>query len=201
MRPWRCNRQVSFGSRHWPTRSTSARHRIRHGIRHTLMARMAGPCATRSTAGSATCCGSSVAWNVVLPGHGLAGKVAAGFKRKLSSGSVVMTEYAGPGTVGVAGDHPGCCRVPATLSAVTVCAASSISSAEAMRSSGTSSSFTASVFSSAVGNQQWPSPMASVSANAIPARTWIIAVFSMPSRSAIRSAVRKPMPLMSRASR
>ena len=49
--------------------------------------------------------------------------------------------------------------MPATLSAVTVCAASSISSAEAMRSSGTSSSFTASVFSSAVGNPQWPSPM------------------------------------------
>ena len=35
--------------------------------------------------------------------------------------------------------------------------------------------------------------MASVSANEIPARTRIIAVF-MPSRSAIRSAVRKPMP-------
>ena len=53
MRPWRvavgvllnseasteairsCTPQGEFGARHWPTRSTSARHRIRHGIRHT----------------------------------------------------------------------------------------------------------------------------------------------------------------------
>ena len=91
--------------------------------------------------------------------------------------------------------------MPATLSAVTVCSASSCSSAEAMSSSGTVSSFTASVVSSEAGKPQWPSPMASVSANEIPARTRIIAVFSMPSRSAIRSAVRKPMPRMSRASR
>ena len=55
-----------------------------------------------------------------------------------------------------------------------------------MSSSGTASSFTASVVSSAAGKPQWPSPMASVSANEIPARTRIIAVFSMPSRSAIR---------------
>ena len=30
-----CTPQGEFGVRHWPTRSTSARHRIRHGIRHT----------------------------------------------------------------------------------------------------------------------------------------------------------------------
>ena len=34
MRPWWCNWQGAFGARHWHTRSTSARHRIRHGIRH-----------------------------------------------------------------------------------------------------------------------------------------------------------------------
>ena len=28
--------RVSFGARHWHTRSTSARHRIRHGIRHAV---------------------------------------------------------------------------------------------------------------------------------------------------------------------
>ena len=46
----------------------------------------------------------------MLPGQGLAGKVAAGFKRKISGGSVVMTEYAGPDTVGFAGDAPGTIR-------------------------------------------------------------------------------------------
>ncbi len=35
----------------------------------------------------------------------------------------------------------------------------------------------------------------------MPARTRIIAVFSMPSRAAMASAVLKPMPRMSRASR
>ena len=30
-----CTPPGAFGARHWPTRSTSARHRIRHGIRHT----------------------------------------------------------------------------------------------------------------------------------------------------------------------
>ena len=30
-----CTPPGEFGARHWPTRLTSARHRIRHGIRHT----------------------------------------------------------------------------------------------------------------------------------------------------------------------
>jgi hypothetical protein len=45
------------------------------------------------------------------------------------------------------------------------------------------------------------SSMASASAKEMPARTRIIAVRSMPSLDAIWSAVRKPMPRMSRASR
>ena len=36
-------------------------------------------------------------WDVTLPGRGFAGKVAAGFKRKMSGGAVVMTTCAGPG--------------------------------------------------------------------------------------------------------
>ena len=35
-----------------------------------------------------------VTWNVVLPGHGFAGKLAAGIKRKIGGASVVLTEYA-----------------------------------------------------------------------------------------------------------
>ena len=38
-----CNPQGTFGARHWHTRLTYARHRIRHGIRHT-----AGACWTGS---------------------------------------------------------------------------------------------------------------------------------------------------------
>ena len=44
-----------------------------------------------------------VTWNVVLPGHGVAGKLAAGIKRKIGGASVVLTEYAGPGEVGFSG--------------------------------------------------------------------------------------------------
>ena len=40
-------------------------------------------------------------------GAGLRRKLAAGFERKLSGWSVVMTEYAGPGEVGFAGDRHG----------------------------------------------------------------------------------------------
>ena len=42
-----------------------------------------------------------VEWNVVIPGRGWSAKIAAGFRRKLSGGSVVMTEYTGPGAVGL----------------------------------------------------------------------------------------------------
>jgi CheY-like chemotaxis protein len=55
--------------------------------------------------------------------------------------------------------------------------------------------------SSSCGRPQWPSSIASASANEMPARTRISAVFSMPSFAAIWSAVRKPMPRMSRARR
>ena len=51
-----------------------------------------------------------VTWNVVLPGHGFAGKLAAGIKRKIGGASVVLTEYAGPGEVGFSGDEPGTIR-------------------------------------------------------------------------------------------
>ena len=42
----------------------------------------------------------AVEWKVVLPGRGLAGKLAAGFERKLSGGSVVIVPGPGraPGT-------------------------------------------------------------------------------------------------------
>ena len=40
-----------------------------------------------------------VEWNVVIPGRGWSAKIVAGFRRKLSGGSVVMTEYTGPGAV------------------------------------------------------------------------------------------------------
>ena len=52
----------------------------------------------------------AVEWNVVLPGRGFAGKVAAGIRRKIGGGAVVLTEYAGPGEVGFAGEHPGTIR-------------------------------------------------------------------------------------------
>ena len=32
-----CNPPGAFCARHWPTRSTYARHRMRHGIRHTTV--------------------------------------------------------------------------------------------------------------------------------------------------------------------
>ena len=86
------------------------RYTIDRGICDLLRVDLNGDEAVIAEVGKLVYIQGAVAWNVVLPGHGLAGKVAAGFKRKLSSGSVVMTEYAGPGTVGVAGDHPGCCR-------------------------------------------------------------------------------------------
>ena len=38
-----------------------------------------------------------VTWNVVIPGDGFAGKLAAGIKRKIGGASVVLAEYAGPG--------------------------------------------------------------------------------------------------------
>ena len=38
------------------------------------------------------------------------GKVAAGIRRKIGGGAVVLTEYAGPGEVGFAGEHPGMIR-------------------------------------------------------------------------------------------
>ena len=50
-----------------------------------------------------------VEWNVVIPGRGWSAKIAAGFRRKLSGGSVVMTEYTGPGAVGLLARH--CPRV------------------------------------------------------------------------------------------
>ena len=46
----------------------------------------------------------------MLPGHGFAGKLAAGIKRKIGGASVVLTEYAGPGEVGFSGDEPGTIR-------------------------------------------------------------------------------------------
>ena len=51
-----------------------------------------------------------VTWNVVIPGDGFAGKIAAGFKRKIGGASVVLSEYAGPGEVGFSGDEPGTIR-------------------------------------------------------------------------------------------
>ena len=50
-----------------------------------------------------------VEWNVVIPGQGWSAKIAAGFRRKLSGGSVVMTEYTGPGAVVLLARH--CPRV------------------------------------------------------------------------------------------
>ena len=41
-----------------------------------------------------------VEWDVTVPGDGIVGKVVAAFKRKMSGGAVVMTTYAGPGSVG-----------------------------------------------------------------------------------------------------
>src|SRR6476646_902579 len=92
-------------------------------------------------------------------------------------------------------------RISPTLSAMTVPSDTSRSSAARTSSIGTSSSFSASGIKSSVGRPQCPSSMASVSANEMPARTRIIAVFSMPSFMAIASAVLKPMPRMSRARR
>ena len=40
----------------------------------------------------------------------VAGKVAAGIRRKIGGEAVVLTEYAGPGEVGFAGEHPGTIR-------------------------------------------------------------------------------------------
>ena len=51
-----------------------------------------------------------VTWNVVLSGHGFAGKLAAGIQWKIGGASVVWTEYAGPGEVGFSGDDPGTIR-------------------------------------------------------------------------------------------
>ena len=51
-----------------------------------------------------------VTWNVVLPGRGVAGKIAAGIKRKIGGASAVLTEYAGPGEVGFSGGEPGTIR-------------------------------------------------------------------------------------------
>ena len=39
-----CTAQGAFGARHGPTRSTSARHRIRHGIRYTVARAGRRPC-------------------------------------------------------------------------------------------------------------------------------------------------------------
>ena len=91
--------------------------------------------------------------------------------------------------------------VSPTRSATTLPSASSSSTAARTRSSGASSSDAASGSSSPAGRPQWPSSMASVSAWPTPARMRTAAVFSMPSRMAMASAVLKPMPRMSRASR
>ena len=91
--------------------------------------------------------------------------------------------------------------VSSTVSATTAPSASSRSSAVRISPAGTSSSFAASGPSSSSGRAQWPSSIASASAWPMPARTRTIAVFSMPSFMAIASAVTKPMPRMSRASR
>src|ERR1035438_4224059 len=85
-------------------------------------------------------------------------------------------------------------HVSPTLSATTVPSDVSRSSAARTRSIGTSSSFSASGISSSVGSPQCPSSIASVSANEMPARTRIMAVFSIPSFMAIASAVLNPMP-------
>ncbi len=92
-------------------------------------------------------------------------------------------------------------RCPSSVSATTSPASSSRPSAVCTRSSGTSSSPRVSAMSCSSGRPQCPSSMASASAKETPARTRIMAVRSMPSFSAMRSAVRKPMPRMSRASR
>ena len=47
---------------------------------------------------------------MTLPGRGFAGNVAAGFKRKVGGGAVVMTTYAGLGEVGFADDLSGSIR-------------------------------------------------------------------------------------------
>jgi hypothetical protein len=74
---------------------------------------------------------------------------------------------------------------PATVSATTAPSASSRASASSTSSGGISSSPAAKPRSSSVGRPQWPWSIASASANAIPARARIMAVFSIPSRSAI----------------
>ena len=51
-----------------------------------------------------------IVWDVAFPGAGFGGKIAAAFRRRMSGGAVVMTTYAGPGTVGFAGDRPGSIR-------------------------------------------------------------------------------------------
>ena len=91
--------------------------------------------------------------------------------------------------------------VSPTLSAMTVPSDSSRSRAVRISSCGTSSNSSASGINSSVGKPQWPSSIASVRAKEMPARTRIMAVFSMPSFMAMASAVLKPMPRMSRASR
>ena len=42
--PTPCTPQGAYGARHWPTRTTSARHRIRHGTRHTAARTGRRPC-------------------------------------------------------------------------------------------------------------------------------------------------------------
>ena len=51
-----------------------------------------------------------VVWGIGLSPFLVAGKVAAGIRRKIGGEAVVLTEYAGPGEVGFAGEHPGTIR-------------------------------------------------------------------------------------------
>ncbi len=92
-------------------------------------------------------------------------------------------------------------RRPSTSSPITVPSRSSRPRAVSTSSAGTSSNSRAKRGDPRCGRPQWPSSIASASANEISARTRISAVFSIPSLAAIWSAVRKPMPWMSRASR
>ncbi|GJE43579.1 hypothetical protein AEGHOMDF_2758 [Methylobacterium soli] len=90
---------------------------------------------------------------------------------------------------------------PSTMSATTSSPRNSNAMATRIRSASTSKSFCASTARRSVGKPQWPSSMAVWSAKETPARSRCGASFSSPSFIAMASAVRKPMPRISRASR
>jgi hypothetical protein len=92
-------------------------------------------------------------------------------------------------------------RRSSTSAATTAPSPSSRASVVSTGAAGASSSVSASGTGASSGRPQWPSSIASASACESPARIRISAVFSIPSRIAIWSAVLKPMPRMSRASR